>query len=374
MPTPPFRGTSLLAALVAPAALVALVALACHHAPPPDAGDAESARAVVDAADGGGDAAAESVAVDVPAGLLRASEVHIQFAVYYLPKARVDPLATVRALPEAKSLTILTELPKTPPDKPTVTVLTPTIEELPPPPREAIKYAERGLDEATAEAFLASRQVTFLAFADKGDRADALLQKALRVAGALARRGGGLPWDVATRQVLSLAAWQERVDAFENGVPIAERQTRIDMYRDGTLLRLVTLGMQKMDLPDLAVNGVPGNEAKSMVSLLNLLSQAVVERGELVEPGVFDLDIDGVESVAARKIEVGGGAKRHAHLHLAIGRRQEGDAENRLMDVVFPGPPEALHERQYAAITELFGASDGGAKSIAEPTEGGAGP
>ncbi|HEY2517575.1 MAG TPA: hypothetical protein VGI39_42185 [Polyangiaceae bacterium] len=139
-----------------------------------------------------------------------------------------------------------------------------------------------------------------LAFRIGADSPDALHASALRLVGALARSTGGLPWDDATRQVFSLGRWQKRTDAFENGVPVVAEHIRIDMYRDGELLRLVTLGMEKMGLPDVAVNQVASHDADSMGSLMNLLCQAIAERPTLDQAGALALAFDSIKSRAAR--------------------------------------------------------------------------
>ena len=198
-----------------------------------------------------------------------------------------------------------------------------------------------------------------LAFRIGGDSPDTLHASALRLVGTLARSTGGLPWDDATRQVFSLERWQKRTDAFENGVPVVGEHIRIDMYRDGELLRLVTLGMQKMGLPDVVVNRVASHDADSMGSLMNLLCQAIAERPTLDQAGVIDPAFDSIKSQAARaSMHFQEKARRRVHLKLAVGEREEGDAENRLIEIVFPGPPDGLQERQDAALDSMFGAHD----------------
>jgi uncharacterized protein YegJ (DUF2314 family) len=297
------------------------------------------------------DVGAPSSHVDFPAGPLRAP--------HYLPKPRVDPVATLRALAEAKPFSIFTEIPNVPPDGPAVVVRAPPLAEYAPPRPESLKYANRGLDDAHQTALLATSQVSLLEFRIGGDAVDALYASALRLVGALAKSAGGLPWDDATRQVFSLEKWQSRIDAFESGVPVVAEHIKIDAYRDGELLRLVTLGMEKMGLPDVVVNQVSMHDSDSIGSLMNLLCQALAERPTLDESGTFDLAFDSIKSQAARaKVTFEDKAGRRVRLKLAIGERQEGDADNRLMEIVFPGPPDGLQERQNVAVTSMFGTHD----------------
>jgi uncharacterized protein YegJ (DUF2314 family) len=96
-----------------------------------------------------------------------------------------------------------------------------------------------------------------------------------------------------------------------------------------------------------------------MGSVMNLLCQAIAERPSLEQAGGIDLAFDAIKSQAARAgIDFREKARRQVHLSLAVGQREEGDAENRLMEIVFPGPPDGLQERQNAAIVSMFGAHD----------------
>lgn len=296
---------------------------------------------------------------DVPAGSLRARSAEIDYAVYYLPKTKADALATIRSLPDAAAFVVVTEAPSSPPSVPTLAILSPPIEKVPPPPEASLKYANHGLDDAQQKAFLVSAQVTGLRFYAPGGSIDAVHARALRLTGELARIAGGLPWDVATRDVFSLDQWKGRTEGFENGVPFAQRHTRIDTYRDGELFRLVTLGMETMGLPDIAVNQVAGSQVRSMATLINLVCQVLAEHPVLEKSGELDLVFSKIKSASARaEVVMKDGAAGRVPLRLTIAEPQEGDADNRLIEIAFPGPPETLQERHEATLSAFFGATD----------------
>jgi uncharacterized protein YegJ (DUF2314 family) len=355
LPSAPMVAAGTRLACVLLLALATLFSPACRRTPSLDL-PSNPTPAVADHAP---DTGAPPARTDFTAGPLRADHAVFTFAVFYLPTPRVDPLAMVRSLPEAKSFTILTEIPKGAPDGPAVAVLSPPLDQYAPPSADSLRYANRGLEDAQQKALLATAQVTLLTFRIGGATMDALHASALRLVGALAKRAGGLPWDEVTRQVFSLEAWQKRIDAFENGVPIVPKHVEIDAYRDGELLRLVTRGMQKLGLPDVAVNQVVSHDAKSMGSLINLLCQALAERPTLDQAGGIDLAFDAIKSPAVRaSIQLQDKARRKVHLNLAVGEREEGDADNRLIEIVFPGQADGLQERQNAVLTSMFGAHD----------------
>jgi hypothetical protein len=59
-------------------------------------------------------------------------------------------------------------------------------------------------------------------------------------------------------------------------------------------MRLVSLGMVKFGLPDLAVNQVSDGDAHSMANLMNVAMQRMVERRALDESGLLHLSLDDI--------------------------------------------------------------------------------
>ena len=304
--------------------------------------------------------------IDVPAGAIRARHCEIAFAIYHFPngpKARVDPLTALRSIQEARRFQIVTTAPTTPNDEPTIVVRSPSIKDAPPPALSTLKYIAVGLDPAQQDDFLASTQVTTLVFHAIGPGVDAVHSDALRIVGDLAAQIGGLPVDTASRQVFSMHEWQKRADAFEHGVPIVKKHIRIAMHeeadREGGHIRIVTLGMEKIGLPDVVVNDVARDDAEPMATLITLVCQFLSEWGALKQDGQIDLALRGLRTMSARTgFHVEDGAKQRVILHLAMGDPHDGDNANRLIEIVFPGPADALQERQKRALSDLFGAHD----------------
>lgn len=63
-----------------------------------------------------------------------------------------------------------------------------------------------------------------------------------------------------------------------------------------------------------------------------------------------------VKLFSSEQAKVGGSGA--GVLHFAIAERQQGDAENRLLALVFAGPVATLQERQAQAIAQVLGTTD----------------
>jgi uncharacterized protein YegJ (DUF2314 family) len=183
----------------------------------------------------------------------------------------------------------------------------------------------------------------------------------LDLAAELQRLTGGFLWDEETREAFSPDAWSRRQQSWTGGVPDARDHVTIHVYRHGDLVRLVTLGMIKFGLPDVAVEDVATSSTRSMGSLVNLTCQLLVEGTELERAGELEVSIDALRCPACRESltsSLEAGATRRASLALGQGTLEEGDADNRLIEIAFPGPAPTLQERHFQLLSSLFGASD----------------
>jgi len=159
----------------------------------------------------------------------------------------------------------------------------------------------------------------------------------------------------------SREVWATRVQGWQDGLPDITHHTLIHVYRHGELMRLVSLGMGKFALPDVAVDQVASSEQGTIGNIINLACQTLLERPVLARAGELTLAIDEVKHPGARSWateNILDGAERRATVQLAVGVREEGDARNPLVEIVFPGPAAELQVRQTALANRLFGSKD----------------
>jgi len=305
---------------------------------------------------------AAALADPFPAGDPHGSHFHFELAVYHLRSPKIEPIGAVRRLAKDRPLIVSEGTPDATPDAPTLFVRAPSLADYAPPDIDSLRYSGRGLSEQDEQLLQSAPSVTALAFA--GPQADALstYRSALDLAAKLQRATGGLLWDEETREVFSPEAWQRRLQNWTEGVPNAQDHVTIHAYRDGELVRLVTLGMIKFGLPDVVVNDVASSAARPMASLVNLTCQLLVEGARLEPAGQMDVSIDALgcpicKEAFSRSLKPG--ATRRASLALSQGQTEEGDADNRLVEIAFPGPSSTLQERHNRLLLPLFGSSDG---------------
>jgi uncharacterized protein YegJ (DUF2314 family) len=159
----------------------------------------------------------------------------------------------------------------------------------------------------------------------------------------VARETDGLPWDEDTRQLFAPASWRTyRVDGFIEGRPKVQGHMVVHQYQEGSYVRLVSLGMEKLGLPDLAIEKTTESQADRLLLIMNGAAAALVRDGALAHAGTLEVEREG----------------KRVSVKLVEGKPREGDAENRLMELVFAGPGVGEQEGQAAATAALLGAPE----------------
>jgi uncharacterized protein YegJ (DUF2314 family) len=237
----------------------------------------------------------------------------------------------------------------------------PSIAEFAPPNADSLQYFGRGLSAEDGRAVVASRAVTVIEFIGAAASANDEYKKALSIVRDLARELGGYVWDEETRNLFTLESFAPRADAFENGVPNAREHVTLHAYRDDELVRIVSLGMVKFGLPDVAVEQVGVSSSTPMANLVNVICQTLVERPSLEQNGALHLSLDALKNEHAKRAvsDTFGNAKRKLDVTLVPAAPKEGDADNRLLELVFPGDDRQRQERHQAALSQFFGSNDG---------------
>lgn len=311
------------------------------------------------AADAEVDAAAVALGAPVPAGSLHDVGFRFRVSVFHPHPAQPELLRELRKKLQAAGFRFRegANLDKA---HPVVDLRTPTLDQLPPPPAEVMAYAAEGLSEEDKRLVSRSQAVTVLQFSGPAERALGDYVEALALSLALARKTHGYLWDEETRQLFTPARFASRVQAWTDRFPDVSQHVQLHAYRDGELLRIVSLGMVKFGLPDVVVNQVASTSSDSMSTLVNVVCQLVLERGALQQAGHLHIDLDAIQQPTFKRKATSNLKPNAAHVldvELALATRANGDADNRLMEIAFPGPVDSLLERQDAALSQLFGFS-----------------
>jgi uncharacterized protein YegJ (DUF2314 family) len=294
-----------------------------------------------------------------PVGSVVAKYFAFQLAVYHAREPITKPRDVARSFLQGKPLSLVNARVNAP-DAPSVALSTPAIQSYAPPDESLLEHFARGLSDEDKQLLLAARAVTVLDFSGPGEQALPSYRLGLELVSELAAQASGFPWDEESRQVFTLAEWKKRLDDWQEAGPDLVHHVAIHAYRNGELVRVVTLGMGKFALPDLVVTNVAASDAQSMSSVINLTCQTLLERRGLDRPGALSLSIDAVRHTGARarySSDLLPNAERHAELELFLAIPEQGDANNRLMEIGFSGA-SGRQEQHDELVSKLFGASD----------------
>jgi uncharacterized protein YegJ (DUF2314 family) len=262
-----------------------------------------------------------------------------------------------------KGVEVVSELPMALGDR---TVVEVTSLEGEPWPEDRLQYHGVGLEPPQQSLLQAPHRLTHLTFTAPAGEAFARQRGAILLVHALAEKAGGVVIDAETRQAFSPARFQQRrLDGWSADLPDVRRHIVIHQYQDGELMRSISLGMGKFGLPDVVVNGHGRSASESMGMLINLACQRMLE-GEPLQPGGdrLQLELRQIknrslrEDLGARAGASGGSGSGQVELAVGAAEPQEGDPENRLLELTFSPDDETRQQRQEEAICELFGCGE----------------
>ncbi len=309
-----------------------------------------------------------------PQGSPFAETAEVYLALYGLPGTSFEPEPVFTRLLSERLPTLprvdgeLTDI-----EGARVHVIAPPIDQYPPPPAEAVPYFSIGLSEAQMAALPSADRVFTTAWVlPVGERGQSPLLTVMDLWGDLAEATGGIPWDDDTRQAMSVEAWNElRLTEWQDGTPPVDKHMTMHMYEDQGAVRLVTLGMAKLGLPDLSIPAVIRNDSAVMGTLINATAQAMLEGATVGPDGALNVDLaalknQGLREAAQAHVIEGSG---EATLTLTVAKPREGDAENRQWEISFPGSGDAYHQAQIALLEGMFGSGDDGVTTMEHDDE-----
>lgn len=302
-----------------------------------------------------------------PSGdLLQTDPIRYEAAIYYLPQPTTDPEVAFRETlaqlaPQWKS--IKQADPKRDSFVYIANRLTNVAKEYPPPNLKSLQYFGRGLSAEQAEQLQSCAVVYVVDFVYPPAERFNALRSATTIMEQLARATGGLIWDEATREVFTPDEWKRlRLGDWTETVPLVESHVTIHLYEESGAVRAVTLGMSKFGLPDLVIENTAWSNKKSVCNTINTLAQSLIENSTLTQPGERRLVLKELQNARAREKQLAkleANATGEARIALSWAKPQEGDAENRLLQIGFghyDGPDD--HARQDALFGSLFGWED----------------
>ncbi|MFO0556034.1 MAG: DUF2314 domain-containing protein [Polyangiaceae bacterium] len=167
----------------------------------------------------------------------------------------------------------------------------------------------------------------------------------------------GVVWDETIRVAYSTVSLKaERIDTWDGAIPDLTRSVAQHYYENASSRhRDVTLGMGAFGLPDLVIEDLPPTFATLGSELVSAVAQLLVEGATPDAAGNLRVDLAAIKHAGVRRsYQPIRGAP--ITLRLVLGRRESGDAENRLLELQFDGFKAATEpERLSIALRTLFG-------------------
>ena len=296
-----------------------------------------------------------------PAGKVIDTVIIYEYALYFTPRPTVSPETALKRLLATKHKAFIRLKQPDPTEAFVITRAIPNVaKDYPPPSTNSMRYAAQGLTKQQAKGLSGSQDVFVMTIGYPSTEHARLYPQALRLMADMARLTGGLIWDEQTRHAFSLTSWDaQRLNTFFDGVADLSEHTTIHAYKHGDYVRAITLGMIKFGLPEIELSGFPWSSAPHAHSLITLVAQHLHEQGGLKNAGVLLADPSTIHHAGVRKRLTESAfenAKLKTSLTLNIGTREEGDPENRIMEIAFTETKDRDKQANIErALSELWG-------------------
>ncbi len=289
-----------------------------------------------------------------------------QFAIYLIPTCGKDPATTVKQhaqqyLPSFAIKADVSDARKKP--LLDIHIITNVQTEYTPPDEESLHYFGRGIDTDTGKKLQKSKMAIILSFSYPQDYVLSGMSEALSFTNKVAETCKGVIWDETTREAFSPDAWYERrIARWGKDGPRISDHTVIHAYKNNELIRAISLGMQKFNLPDMVVNDFTWTNNNQMANLINIIGQSMLEGSKINKTHQLNVNIHEMRNESLKK-EVLSSLKENGTARAMIPLKQtspeEGDPDNFLLEIDFdPQVGNGLQEKQETFISQFFGSED----------------
>ena len=313
-------------------------------------------------------AAASSAAIadaERKATIAPVGPIQITYLLHFTPEPRGDVVKQGQDLVRSKFPTL--KVLKKPDESVAgpavfIAMLDMAAEDFAPPSTETLKYFGRGVSGEQAEAMQKSNVAAVVTFTYDAADAIAANRRACEVMNELATRTAGLIWDDETRELFTPAALAEkRMLPPEHGFPDVRTHIVIHAYKNTEYIRAITLGLRKFGLPDIVINEFSWSLNDQMGNMINLFAQSLVE-GAAPPFGLYDFDVSKLKHDAVRAVyekHLKDDPHNVAHLTIVTADRDEGDPDNRLIELLFDRyPGKTVHEKHQEFASNFYGSID----------------
>lgn len=227
-----------------------------------------------------------------------------------------------------------------------------------PPDLEYLEYSSVGLTEKEKNDLQKSKKALVLDFFFEKEQLYSALKITNEAIHNLVKNKNVVIFDSETGESFSKEAWKETRLFEKNDVNIANHIV-IHLYQKDQFCRAITLGMSKFGLPDIVMENLSCHSGSSFYNIINLTAQTLLEKYDINENWELKLDIVKIKNKELKSFFLStcyDNAKKKAPITFITGTSEQGDPENRLIEISFEGDnPQIAHDE---LISTLFGSVD----------------
>ena len=223
---------------------------------------------------------------------------------------------------------------------------------------EYLKYSSYGLTDREKKRLQKSNHALILDFTSNKEDLISSIKNTNDFIFNLIKNKEAVVYDPETRETFGKEYWKENRLISNESVNLANHIT-IHFYQKDEFCRAITLGMLKFGLPDIVIEDLSCNSGVELASFINLIAQTLFEKQTLEKDGVLKLDIKTIKNETLKSIllsDLFENATKQAEVRLVESELEEGDPENRLIEIAFSSDNPQIEHNE--TMTKLFGSED----------------
>ena len=180
----------------------------------------------------------------------------------------------------------------------------------------------------------------------------------------ITKANSGYLYDEETREMFKPSSWRERrIDkGWINGQIAIDKHITIHYYQiHPNIYRLITLGMAKFGLPDIAIEDVFPRKANGLAHIIKTSAYKLIDNTDINSKITINLDKLSQKYIYAKEL-ISYRYKNHKKeitLYFKQAKHDEGDPNNRIIELILkPKSNEQRYATQARYIEEFFGLKD----------------
>lgn len=298
----------------------------------------------------------------VPEGQLNQEQIQFEYGIYYTSDSHLNKTDVIELIKNKYSdfeiIDSVANLEDVKGSQLVVKEIKNVKKDFTPPDIDFLRYCSHGLSDEQKDILQTSDFVILLDFFCIKDKIFSTMEQANRLITELILSENDIIWDSETRECFTKDYWNENKLIKGNTINISNHIT-IHLYSKNDYCRAITLGMLKFGLPDICIENLSCYSNQSVASLINLTAQTLLEKKTIDKEGKLSLDIDLLTNQELKfdlLNTLQENAERKAEINIIEGIWEEGDPQNKIIEIRFPKKNPQIEQDEL--IAKVFGSKD----------------